>query len=621
MEKSPRWWDLPSAMLLFAATLFSAWRLQSTGWTEGLEHVRNLAVLGLLLGLALGQSRFQRRGVILLSIGYMLVFFTWQWLGFIEFSEEQTYLGERLLILFGRLATDLGEFFAGRAVADQLLVLALLSVPYWIAGLYSGYQLTRHANYLASILPGGILMLVVSIYHYTVKDYTWMFGVYLFIALLLLGRQKYLLDRQKWLKERVQVSSESNLDLNNTSIVIAAALVILAWGIPYTLASHAEAKEAWQNITGDWRLTDRLEDLFDSINKEKKPQPRNFKTELALGNQTSQSDLVVFLVYVPEVALEFPRLYWRGQIYDRFEENRWLTTGRDEVRHDSAFGDLEIPDTENRRRVSFTYDVYTDGQIILYSAAQPIWTNHDAIILHSKPAEDDGAMDVMALRASPRLEAGDLYRASAMLANPTIPELQAAGQEYPDWVKEKYLQLPEDFSPRIRDLAREITADSATPYDKAAAVTEYLRSEINYAPGITIPSEETDPLEYFLFERKQGFCNYYATAEVLILRAPAFRRGWRWDTPRASQIFKTASTPCANATCTPGPKCISPATAGSSSNRPGTRSRLTVRLNARSSPLSFRRPTIRSVNCRWRKTNSPRGNRMPRNVQPWYRPG
>src|SRR5690606_2107559 len=102
MEKSSRWWDLPSAVLLFVAVLFSAWRLQTTDWTEGLGHVRNVAILGLLVGLALGQSRFQKRGVILLSIGYMLVFFLWQWLGLIPFEEEQTYLGDRLLILFGR---------------------------------------------------------------------------------------------------------------------------------------------------------------------------------------------------------------------------------------------------------------------------------------------------------------------------------------------------------------------------------------------------------------------------------------------------------------------------------------------------------------------------------------
>lgn len=521
MEKTSRWWDLPSAVLLFTATLFSAWRLQTTDWTEGLEHVRNVAIFGVLLGLALGQSRFQKRGITLLSIGYMIVLFIWQWLGVIDL-ENETYLGEQLLILFGRLITDIGAFFAGRPVEDQLLIVVLLCFPYWLASLYSGYQLTRHANYLASILPGGVLMLFIFIYHFTAKDYTWMFGVYLFLALLLLGRQKYLSDRKKWVNERVQVSSESGLDLNNASMVIAAMLVMLSWGIPFTLTSNVALKETWQKTTNDWFSGERFENLFKSVNKEKKPVPRNFRTELMLGNQAVLSDLVVFLVYVPSSADEFPRLYWRGQVYDTYEAERWLTTGGDEIRHGQTDGDLEIPDTANRKRVSFTFDVYSEGQTILYSAAQPIWMNHGAVILHNPLSEDEESelMDALAFRALPMLEAGDIYRMSAMMANPTIPELRESGQEYPEWVTERYLQLPEDFSERIRALAQEITAEYDTPYDKTVAITNYLRAEIRYTPGISFPpGEDVDPVEYFLFDAKQGFCNYYATAEVLMLRS------------------------------------------------------------------------------------------------------
>lgn len=521
MEKTSRWWDLPSAVLLFVATLFSAWRLQTTDWTEGLGQVRNVAIFGLLVGLALGQSRFQKRGITVLSIGYMIVCFIWQWLGAISF-EAGTPLGNKLLILFGRLLTDIGEFLAGRPVEDQLLVMALLCFPYWFASLFSGYQLTRHANYLASILPGGILMLFVFSYHFTAKDYTWMFGVYLFLALLLLGRQKYLLDRKKWVEERVQVSSESGLDLNNASMVIAVVLVMFAWGIPFTLTSNVNMKEAWQKTTKDWFSGEPFENLFESVNKERKPVPRNFQTELMLGNQAVLSDLVVFLVYVPSSADEFPRLYWRGQVYDTYEAERWLTTSQNEMRHGQTDGDLEIPDTLNRKRVSFTFDIYSEGQMIMYSAAQPVWMNHGAVILHNRLSEDEESelMDAMAFRALPMLEAGDIYRMSAMMANPTIPELKESGQDYPEWVTERYLQLPEDFSERIRTLAQEITAEHETPYDKTVAITNYLRSEIRYTPGISFPpGEDVDPIEYFLFDTKQGFCNYYATAEVLMLRS------------------------------------------------------------------------------------------------------
>jgi hypothetical protein len=210
MEKSSaRWWDIPSAIFLFLAILFSAWRLQTTGWTDGLEHVRNMALLGLVVGLALGQSIYQKRGVAFLAIGYMLVLLTWQLLGMVDFGEEKTYLGDKLIVLVGRVLLGISEFAAGRPVKDPLFFVAIFCIPYWFAALISGYQLTRYANALAAVLPSGIMMFVVYLNHYTTRDHSWLFGAYIFVALLLLGRQKYLVDRKNWRENHVQVSVES----------------------------------------------------------------------------------------------------------------------------------------------------------------------------------------------------------------------------------------------------------------------------------------------------------------------------------------------------------------------------------------------------------------------------
>lgn len=526
MEKSPaRWWDLSSAIFLFIAFLFSTWRLQSTNWTDGLEYVGSVALLGLMVGLALGQSRYQRRGAALLSIGYMLVVFCWRWLGFIEFTEEETYLGDKLLILVGRLLLGLSEFASNRPVKDPLFFVALLSIPYWFSGLFSGYQLTRYANGLAAILPSGILMFVITLNHYTTRDYSWLFGAYLFIALLLLGRQKYLVDRRKWREQRVQFSTESGVDFNNSIMVSAAVLILLVWALPSALPYNPQARQAWQRISRNWFSGDeRLENMFASVKKGNLPSNDYYRNELPLGTRISESASVAFLVYTPAAAQDFPRLYWRGRVYDRFEDGRWLTSAVEGKRYEPQDGNFEIPDTENRENINFTYNVYIKGQTILYTAAQPVWVSHPANIVHTKiPAEEDEedeeVMDIVMLQASPNLKAGETYHANALLANPTIPELQEAGQEYPEWITDKYLQLPADFSPRIQALALEITAAHDNPYDKAAAITNYLRSEIEYAPSVFFPEGTVDRLEYFLFEGKQGFCNYYASAEVLMLRS------------------------------------------------------------------------------------------------------
>lgn len=524
MEKSSaRWWDLPSAIFLFLTILFSAWRLQSTDWAEGLEHIRSVALLGLVIGLALGQSKFQKRSLIILSIGYMLVVFIWQWFGYIEFSKEESYLGDRFLILTGRLLTGVSEFAAGRPVKDPLFFLALLYIPYWFTALASGYQLTRHANALAAALPSGVLMFVIYLNHYTTHDYSWLFGAYLFAAMLLLGRVKYIVDRAKWREQRVQISAESSMDINNAIMVCAAALILVVWIIPYTLPYNADARKAWQKVSANWfSKNDQIDNMFAAVKKDNVPSSDFYRNELALGTRATQSDAIAFLVYTPIAARDFPRLYWRGRVYDRFDENRWQTSEVENTKYVPQDGDFKIPDTVQRFNLNFSFSVYIKGQTILYSAAQPIWTSHPASIAHSvisgENAEDE-MMDIVALQASPYLEAGETYHANAMLANPTIPELQEAGQEYPEWVIEKYLQLPADFSPRIQALAVDITADLANPYDQAAAITDYLRANIEYVPVVSFPEGTTDPLEYFLFESKQGFCNYYASSEVLMLRS------------------------------------------------------------------------------------------------------
>lgn len=497
--------------------------MQSTDWAEGLEHVRNVALLGLVIGLALGQSGFQRRSVIFFSIGYMLVVFIWQWFGYIEFSEEESYLGDRFLILAGRLLTGISEFVSGRPVKDPLFFLALLFLPYWFTALFSGYQLTRHANALAAALPSGALMFFIYSNHYTTRDYSWLFGAYLFAAMLLVGRIKYITDRIKWREQRVQVSAESSMDINNAIMVGAATLILIVWIFPYTLPYHPEARKAWLKIhTSLFPENEQIDNMFAAVKKDNVPSSDFYRNELALGTRASQSDSVAFLVYTPIAAMDFPRLYWRGRVYDRFEENRWQTSELENTKYVPQDGDFHIPDTEQRFNLNFSFSVYIKGQTILYSAAQPVWASHPATIAHAVVPGDnaeDEIMDIVALQASPYLEAGETYHTNSLLANPTILELQAAGSEYPEWVTEKYLQLPADFSPRIQALAFNITSDFDNPYDRAAAITDYLRENIEYVPSVSFPEGTTDPLEYFLFESKQGFCNYYASAEVLMLRS------------------------------------------------------------------------------------------------------
>ena len=128
--------------------------------------------------------------------------------------------------------------------------------------------------------------------------------------------------------------------------------------------------------------------------------------------------------------------------------------------------------------------------------------------------------DVTAWVATTSLLEGSQYKVRALIADPSIEELRATQTEYPAWVTDRYLQVPEDIAPQLRELALEITAPYDTVYDKVQAITSYLRKEIKYETKITdaLPKNQ-DPVMWVLFDYKKGFCMYYASAETLMLRS------------------------------------------------------------------------------------------------------
>jgi hypothetical protein len=154
---------------------------------------------------------------------------------------------------------------------------------------------------------------------------------------------------------------------------------------------------------------------------------------------------------------------------------------------------------------------------LLITPAHPLWVSRPSVLTYT-PTTDD-TIDPLLFRADPPVLIGEQYVVHAAIYKPFVYLLQNAGESYPAWVQDNYLQLPENLSPRITELARNITTTAKTPYDMAVAITNYLRSTITYSATVDAPPDGTDPLVWFLFDSRKGFCNYYATAEVILLRS------------------------------------------------------------------------------------------------------
>lgn len=109
------------------------------------------------------------------------------------------------------------------------------------------------------------------------------------------------------------------------------------------------------------------------------------------------------------------------------------------------------------------------------------------------------------------------YEGRSRLPNPSPDLLRQAGTDYLESIRATYLQLP-TLDPRIPELAKQITANANTPYDKARAIESYLRNHYGYTLDLSGPPQ-ADPLAYFLFQKRAGHCEYFAAAMAVMLRA------------------------------------------------------------------------------------------------------
>jgi hypothetical protein len=122
------------------------------------------------------------------------------------------------------------------------------------------------------------------------------------------------------------------------------------------------------------------------------------------------------------------------------------------------------------------------------------------------------------LRVGEPIKAGTTYTILSRRPDFSTPALRAASEDYPAEIKSRYLQLPGNISMRVRDLARQVTANALTSYDKAQALSDYLRS-VRYDPFPPPQPPGSETVDNFLFVDKRGVCEQFATAHVVMLRA------------------------------------------------------------------------------------------------------
>jgi transposase len=252
------------------------------------------------------------------------------------------------------------------------------------------------------------------------------------------------------------------------------------------------------------------------------------KVELGQVARIKKSQQVVMRVQLDRNPGRYLR--WRGIALDQYEKNIWSV----------ANGQSRAVKTDNMRNVLTGAAASTAPMEWAYQLVNPAAPraslNEQKIILEPLDTPTlfaaqraiwlSGPMNSLqrdyysgALSTNVSFKRRTMYSVWSDLSVPSEQELRAEPlADLPDDIKRLYLQRPQKLNLRIRQLAHDITreAGAVTPFDKARAIESYLKTRFGYTLNLTISSD--DPLSEFLFDVREGHCEYFATAMVIMLR-------------------------------------------------------------------------------------------------------
>ena len=521
-ELKEGWVTVVCLLLIF---LCVAWAIQAAHWAEDLAVVQGTALVGGLLGILLAKSRFPNRTSHLLSL---LGGATWAAYLTSRALAERGGLSFQVGIL--ELERRLGELLnlasAPGSSADNYVFVLLLGLLIWIMAYFGAWAVFRWQQvWWAVIVCGAALILNTN---YSTEDLTIYLILFVLFALLLVVRSNVAFRVQEWRQAQVGYSPEMVSTVLQAGLIVSILIILMAWAAPEALASRP-LQPIVDKIGEPWRrIQNRSAEIFRDLNYQNPaPLASMGDRRMWFGGPVSLTDTPI-----ADVKARTGR-YWRVMVFHEYASNGWVSTDQDTILVGENEKALAFPELLLRAELTQTVSVQRD------------WTTNDALIAAGQPllasvpmrasvsmvtnVEDmvrsrDGAFfppapgDPSVLYARETVGLDESYEVVSSVSVADETSLREAGTVYPTWVAPRYLQLSDSLPERVHLLAAELTKDLDTAYDKAKAIESYLRT-FPYSLEIPGPRLGQDGVDYFLFDEQQGYCDYYASAMVVMLRS------------------------------------------------------------------------------------------------------
>ncbi len=504
---------LSTAVLLALLLVSLTGSVAAVGWVDGLGILIWPALGGMMLGILL--AKLPVRGWLAHPLTILFAFAASVAFPFLLLTEPA---GNRakLLFLLTRLRDWTLKVLGGGTASDNLIFVVQLVFFAWLfAQIAAWLVFRRHQVWAAIVLIGSALLL--NLFYAPAQS-----GVYLILflisALLLLVRMNLHAMERRWRDASIGYATDIIFDFFQYGIIFSLMLLSLAWVLPETapgagtIGLFDSFQEPWQN----------LEDQFTRVFSSVKPVERR------VAGLSSSSSLVmggpIKLTDHPVIDIQSTNgRYWRAAVYDRYTGSGWLNNHIDTV--SLATGDPRIGARTDDLRAVITQTIQVrtpDSSNILYAASQPVHFDLPIEIRYSKANSEKSifGFDLATARSRRPLRENDTYTVVSALSRADEESLRSVGNNfnYPAWFTSDYLQLPDRVPPRLSNLARVITQGQGNQFDKAIAIERFLRNNVKYSETVAPPPAGRDAVDYLLFDRPEGYCNYYASAMAVLAR-------------------------------------------------------------------------------------------------------
>jgi hypothetical protein len=563
-----------SVVLLAFNLMVVVWSVERANWVPTPSLVY-LILLAMLTGLVL--SRIPLWTVLVLPIGLALglLVVVWQLVSFQAEGMELANAAE----LWQRLELWFDAAQADAISIDRIPFAFGLMVVTWLSGYLAGWVFFRYRNFWGVFVLGGAGLL--SNLTYLPATASIHLAIYLLTALLLVGRVQAVRGRHEWKNRNFQYDDHLGLLAISDSFFIGLAVLVVAFLLPvgrHWDPTHA-AYEFIRSPVIQWE--DDFNRLFAGLPARRplpyriwgdvipfqgtinptttpvlqvnSPVPMYWKAR-TYGTYSPKgwvsSDTVLKTTdWTPTYAAPHPylrrfeityavtpnypskSLFAGGQIISVDRDVRIETYDsptytvdllnppvRRNLHPDLVQATANLEQIVNARGGSVSDSALAQGLPPGFELAEVVrgeqGTVQQVVLVEVIPEQPD----TLSLRsAGGEVNPGQTYQITSSVSLAQPQELRLAGEDYPLWAVTQYTQLPPTLPQRVRDLANRLTANAYTPYDKAKAIENYLKT-FEYTLQVEPPAYNADGVDHFLFNLKRGYSEYFASAMTVMLR-------------------------------------------------------------------------------------------------------